>query len=140
MDAVEIDTSRPSRAEDAIASTVKICRVCLLDNLMMRDLFLENDAASLSTKAMSFINVKVSCVPLRLATDATLGRIISVHFSFPLGLGLACLQLTTCDPFAIFFMKCIYVYIFWLVRYDICRNRVRHLIKKIEAIRDGCVR
>lgn len=72
MDAVEIDTSRPPQTEDALASTVKICRVCLLDNLMMRDLFLETNAASLSRKLMSFINVKVSCAPLRLATDASL--------------------------------------------------------------------
>jgi hypothetical protein len=70
MDAVEINTSRLPQTEDAIASTVKICRVCLLDNLMMRDLFLENETASLSTKAMSFINVKVSYTPSRLGTDA----------------------------------------------------------------------
>ncbi|EZA60673.1 hypothetical protein DMN91_007108 [Ooceraea biroi] len=59
MDAVEINTSEPPQTEDVVASTVKICRVCLLDNLMMRDLFLENETASLSTKAMSFINVKM---------------------------------------------------------------------------------
>ncbi|XP_029665616.1 zinc finger protein 845-like [Formica exsecta] len=59
MDAVEINTSGPPQSEDAIASAVKICRVCLLDNLMMRDLFLESEVASLSMKAMSFTNVKM---------------------------------------------------------------------------------
>jgi len=70
MDAVEINTSSLPQTVDAIASTVKICRVCLLDNLMMRDLFLENETASLSTKAMSFINVKVSYASSRLDSDA----------------------------------------------------------------------
>ncbi|XP_011647293.1 zinc finger protein Xfin-like [Pogonomyrmex barbatus] len=59
MDAVEINTSDPPQGEDAIASPVKICRVCLLDNLMMRDLFAETEVASLSEKAMSFANVKM---------------------------------------------------------------------------------
>ncbi|EFN62119.1 hypothetical protein EAG_15711, partial [Camponotus floridanus] len=59
MDAVEINTSGPPQSEDAIASAVKICRVCLLDNPMMRDLFLESEVASLSMKAMSFTNVKM---------------------------------------------------------------------------------
>lgn len=62
MDAVEINTSDPPQGEDAIASDVKICRVCLLDNLMMRDLFVGSEIASLSAKAMSFVNVKVRCV------------------------------------------------------------------------------
>ncbi|XP_072766934.1 uncharacterized protein [Anoplolepis gracilipes] len=59
MDAVEINTSDPPQSEDAIASAVKICRVCLLDNLMMRDLFHGSEVASLSMKAMSFTNVKM---------------------------------------------------------------------------------
>lgn len=61
MDAVEIDTSEPppQQSEDAIATTVDICRVCLLGNLGMRDLFQESMDASLSAKAMSFTNVKV---------------------------------------------------------------------------------
>ncbi|XP_024889851.1 zinc finger protein 91-like [Temnothorax curvispinosus] len=59
MDAVEINTSGPPQGEDAIASGMKICRVCLLGNLMMRDLFLESEVASLSAKAMSFANVKM---------------------------------------------------------------------------------
>ncbi|XP_012542969.2 zinc finger protein 26 isoform X2 [Monomorium pharaonis] len=57
MDAAEINTLDPPQVEDAAA--VKICRVCLLDNLMMRDLFLESEVTSLSTKAMSFANVKM---------------------------------------------------------------------------------
>lgn len=61
MDAVEINTSDPPQGEDAVTSTMKICRVCLLDNLMMRDLFVGNEVASLSAKAMSFANVKVRC-------------------------------------------------------------------------------
>lgn len=69
MDAVEINTSNPPQSEDAAAS--RICRVCLLDNLMMRDIFLENDAASLSTKAMSFANVKVRYVAWRLDANAS---------------------------------------------------------------------
>ncbi|KYM97645.1 Zinc finger protein 26 [Cyphomyrmex costatus] len=59
MDAVAIRTSSPPQGEDAIASAMKICRVCLLDNLMMRDLFAESEVASLSAKAMSFANVKM---------------------------------------------------------------------------------
>lgn len=59
MDAVEINTSGPPQGEDAIASVVKICRVCLLGNLIMRDLFVENEVSSLSAKAMSFTNVKM---------------------------------------------------------------------------------
>lgn len=61
MDAVEIDTSEspPQQCEDAIAITVDMCRVCLLDNPGMRDLFQESEDASLSAKAMSFANVKV---------------------------------------------------------------------------------
>jgi len=72
MDAVEINTSGPPQSEDAIASAVKICRVCLLDNPMMRDLFLESEVASLSMKAMSFTNVKVRHIAWRLDTDANL--------------------------------------------------------------------
>lgn len=59
MDAVEIHTSDSPQNEEGIVPTVEICRVCLLDNLVMRDLFLENEVASLSAKAMSFANVKV---------------------------------------------------------------------------------
>ncbi|KAG7199544.1 hypothetical protein KM043_014155 [Ampulex compressa] len=59
MDAVEINESDPSQNEEGIVSTVEICRVCLLGNLVMRDLFLENEVASLSAKAMSFANVKM---------------------------------------------------------------------------------
>ncbi|EGI67781.1 Zinc finger protein 112-like protein [Acromyrmex echinatior] len=59
MDAVAIHTSDPPQGEDAITSAMKICRICLLDNLMMRDLFAENEVASLSVKAMSFANVKM---------------------------------------------------------------------------------
>lgn len=60
MDAVEINASdSPQNEEDGIVATVEICRVCLLGNLVMRDLFLESEVASLSAKAMSFANVKV---------------------------------------------------------------------------------
>ncbi|XP_003706907.3 uncharacterized protein LOC100875353 isoform X2 [Megachile rotundata] len=59
MDAVEINTSDSPQNEEGIVSTVEICRVCLLGNLVMRDLFLENEVASLSAKAMSFANVKM---------------------------------------------------------------------------------
>lgn len=60
MDAVEINTTDPAQnEEDSIVSAVEICRVCLLSNLVMRDLFLEDEVSSLSTKAMSFANVKV---------------------------------------------------------------------------------
>ncbi|KAG5310290.1 ZFP26 protein, partial [Acromyrmex insinuator] len=59
MDAVAIHTSDPPQGEDAITSGMKICRICLLDNLMMRDLFAESEVASLSVKAMSFANVKM---------------------------------------------------------------------------------
>ncbi|XP_029039600.2 zinc finger protein 26-like [Osmia bicornis bicornis] len=59
MDAVEINTSDSSQNEEGIVSTVEICRVCLLGNLVMRDLFLENEVDSLSAKAMSFANVKM---------------------------------------------------------------------------------
>lgn len=66
MDAVEINTSDSSQNEEGIVSTVEICRVCLLGNLVMRDLFLENEVDSLSAKAMSFANVKVRHVIWRL--------------------------------------------------------------------------
>ncbi|XP_032674617.1 zinc finger protein 91-like [Odontomachus brunneus] len=62
MDAVEIDTSEPppQQNEDAFVATVEeMCRVCLVGNLGMRDLFQDNEDASLSTKAMSFANVKM---------------------------------------------------------------------------------
>lgn len=60
MDAVEINASdSPQNEEDGIVATVEICRVCLLGNLVMRDLFLESEVASLSAKAMSFANVKM---------------------------------------------------------------------------------
>ncbi|XP_076639598.1 uncharacterized protein LOC143351675 isoform X1 [Colletes latitarsis] len=60
MDAVEINASdSPQNVEDSIVATVEICRVCLLGNLVMRDLFLESEVASLSAKAMSFANVKM---------------------------------------------------------------------------------
>ncbi|XP_076685347.1 uncharacterized protein LOC143377672 [Andrena cerasifolii] len=59
MDAVEINTSDSPQNEEGIVPTVEICRVCLLDNLVMRELFLENEVASLSAKAMSFANVKM---------------------------------------------------------------------------------
>lgn len=72
MDAVEINTSGPPQGEDAIASVVKICRVCLLGNLIMRDLFVENEVSSLSAKAMSFTNVKVRHAIWRLSADAEL--------------------------------------------------------------------
>lgn len=62
MDAVEINTSDPSQNEEGTVSTVEICRVCLLGNVVMRDLFLESEVASLSAKAMSFANVKVRYV------------------------------------------------------------------------------
>ncbi|XP_066582843.1 zinc finger protein 814-like [Prorops nasuta] len=58
MDAVQINTSDPSENED-IDSDVEICRVCLSENLVTRDLFLENEVTSLSAKAMSFANVKM---------------------------------------------------------------------------------
>lgn len=66
MDAVEINTSGSPQSEDAIASAMKICRVCLLDNPMMRDLFLDDEVASLSMKAMSFTNVKVRYISLEV--------------------------------------------------------------------------
>ncbi|XP_076282106.1 uncharacterized protein LOC143209818 isoform X2 [Lasioglossum baleicum] len=60
MDAVGINTSDSAQnEEESIVSTVEICRVCLLGNLVMRDLFLENEVSSLSAKAMSFTNVKM---------------------------------------------------------------------------------
>lgn len=59
MDAMEINTSDPPHSEDVVGSTMEICRVCLLGNLVMRDLFLDSEIASLSVKAMSFANVKV---------------------------------------------------------------------------------
>ncbi|OAD52246.1 Zinc finger protein 26 [Eufriesea mexicana] len=59
MDAVEINTSDSSQNEEGIVSTEEICRVCLLGNLVMRELFLESEVASLSAKAMSFANVKM---------------------------------------------------------------------------------
>lgn len=70
MDAVEINTSGPPQGEDAIGSAVKICRVCLLGDLVMRDLFAESEVASLSAKAMSFASVKVRCAVWRLSADA----------------------------------------------------------------------
>lgn len=58
MDAVDgINTTVPPQTEDDI-DAVPVCRICLMTNLVMRDLFHENDV-SLSTKAMSFANVKV---------------------------------------------------------------------------------
>lgn len=67
MDAVEINTTVSRQNEgQGIVSTVEICRVCLLGNLVMRDLFLESEVASLSAKAMSFANVKVRHVIQRL--------------------------------------------------------------------------
>ncbi|KAK2580433.1 hypothetical protein KPH14_006178 [Odynerus spinipes] len=72
MDAVEISTSDPPQNEQGIVSTVEICRVCLFGNLVMRDLFLENEVASLSVKAMSFANVKMlpgDGLPTRVCTD-----------------------------------------------------------------------
>lgn len=62
MDAVEVNTSEPPQGEDGMVSTVEICRVCLLGNLVMRDLFLESQVDSLSAKAMSFASVKVRFV------------------------------------------------------------------------------
>lgn len=59
MDAVEISTSDAPQSVPEIVSTVEICRICLLGNLVMRDLFLGNEVASLSAKAMNFANVKV---------------------------------------------------------------------------------
>ncbi|XP_015174712.1 PREDICTED: zinc finger protein 91 isoform X1 [Polistes dominula] len=59
MDAVEISTSNPPQNEQVIVSAVEICRICLHGNLAMRDLFLGNEIASLSAKAMSFANVKM---------------------------------------------------------------------------------
>lgn len=72
MDAVEISTSDPPHNEQGIVSTVEICRVCLFGNLVMRDLFLENEVNSLSEKAMSFANVKMEPddgLPSRVCTD-----------------------------------------------------------------------
>ena len=61
MDAVQIDTAEELENDDTIENTVPdVCRICLLGNLMMRDLFVENDLVPLSTKAMSFASVKVS--------------------------------------------------------------------------------
>ncbi|XP_051163931.1 zinc finger protein Xfin-like isoform X2 [Leptopilina boulardi] len=59
MDAVEINTSESPQNEEGIVSTMEICRVCLLGNLLMRDLFHDNGVASLSSKAMSFTNIKM---------------------------------------------------------------------------------
>ncbi|XP_043466732.1 zinc finger protein 91-like isoform X2 [Leptopilina heterotoma] len=59
MDAVEINTSESPQNEEGIVSAMEICRVCLLGNLLMRDLFHDNGVASLSAKAMSFTNVKM---------------------------------------------------------------------------------
>lgn len=62
MDGVNIDDSNQvsHNEDDNVEASVEICRVCLLSNHLMRDLFIENDVVSLSTKAMSFANVKVS--------------------------------------------------------------------------------
>ncbi|XP_053978850.1 zinc finger protein 91-like [Hylaeus volcanicus] len=54
-----MESDSPQNVEDGIVATVEICRVCLLGNLVMRDLFLESEVASLSAKAMSFANVKM---------------------------------------------------------------------------------
>lgn len=59
MDAVEINTSESPQNEEGIVSAMEICRVCLLGNVLMRDLFHDNGIASLSAKAMSFTSIKV---------------------------------------------------------------------------------
>ncbi|KAH0548426.1 zinc finger protein 26-like isoform X2 [Cotesia glomerata] len=61
MDGVNIDDSNQvsHNEDDNVEASVEICRVCLLSNHLMRDLFIENDVVSLSTKAMSFANVKI---------------------------------------------------------------------------------
>ncbi|XP_033220205.1 zinc finger protein 91-like isoform X2 [Belonocnema kinseyi] len=59
MDAIEINTSEPTQNEEGIVSAMEICRVCLLGNVVMRDLFHESEVNSLSAKAMSFASVKM---------------------------------------------------------------------------------
>ncbi|XP_008556329.1 zinc finger protein 160 isoform X1 [Microplitis demolitor] len=61
MDAVDIEDNNQvsHNDDDNVDGNVEICRVCLLSNHLMRDLFGENDVVSLSTKAMSFANVKI---------------------------------------------------------------------------------
>ena len=66
MDAVEINTSEPPQNDEGIVSAMEICRVCLLGNVVMRDLFHETDVTSLSAKAMSFASVKVRYIFSRL--------------------------------------------------------------------------
>lgn len=62
MDAVGIDTSEPSQVADdePVDSSGQICRVCLTGNIIMKDLFIDEDEiVSLSTKAMAFSSVQV---------------------------------------------------------------------------------
>ncbi|XP_034947213.1 zinc finger protein 62 homolog [Chelonus insularis] len=56
MDAVVIDTTEPQQNDE---DAMEVCRVCLVGNHIMRDLFVESDVISLSTKAMSFASVKI---------------------------------------------------------------------------------
>ncbi|XP_012253228.2 zinc finger protein 729-like [Athalia rosae] len=58
MDAEEVNTSETPQNED-ILNAVEICRVCLLESVEMKDLFLVDDVVSLSSKAMSFTNAKM---------------------------------------------------------------------------------
>lgn len=60
MDAVDIDTAgSPQNDDEQEEVAVNVCRICLVGNLIMRDLFVDGDVISLSTKAMSFTSVKV---------------------------------------------------------------------------------
>ncbi|KAK0163344.1 hypothetical protein PV327_007036 [Microctonus hyperodae] len=60
MDAVDIDTAgSPQNDDEQEEVTVNVCRICLVGNLIMRDLFVDGDVISLSTKAMSFTSVKI---------------------------------------------------------------------------------
>uniref|UniRef100_A0A1B6K9G9 Protein krueppel n=2 Tax=Graphocephala atropunctata TaxID=36148 RepID=A0A1B6K9G9_9HEMI len=59
MDAMEVGAMDSDQSDEKPDCTVQICRVCLLSNLDMRDLFLEKDKDSLSAKVMSFTNVKM---------------------------------------------------------------------------------
>ncbi|XP_046662338.1 uncharacterized protein LOC124355302 isoform X3 [Homalodisca vitripennis] len=59
MDAMEVDSLGKEQSYDNFDCNVQICRVCLLSDLDMRDLFSENETKPLSDKVMSFTNVKM---------------------------------------------------------------------------------
>lgn len=79
MDAVEINTSESPQNEEGIVTAMEICRVCLLGNLLMRDLFHDNGVASLSAKAMSFTNVKVRHIILGDVTITSSFQVDELH-------------------------------------------------------------